>query len=144
MSRLFNPEQEKRIVEGITKLESNSTGELRIFVEDSCNGNLHDRAIEVFVEHGMQHTLNRNAVLIYIAVRSRKIYVWGDEGIHAKAGQGLWDQIFADLTADFKDSMFEAGILRAIEAIGSKLAEFFPRDGTEGNNELPDDIIYGF
>lgn len=144
MSRLFNPDQEKRILESIAQLERNSTGELRIFVEDKCNGNVHSRVMEIFANHGMQNTANRNAVLIYIAVRSRRVYIWGDEGIHAKAGQSLWDQILIDLVADFKDGMYETGVIRAIDAIGVKLAEYFPPDGSEGNNELPDDIIYGF
>lgn len=144
MSRLFNPDQEKRILESISQLERNSTGELRLYVEDKCRGNVHNRVMEIFANHGMQNTANRNAVLIYIAVRSRNIYIWGDEGIHARAGQSLWDQILVDLVADFKDGMYETGVIRAIDAIGVKLAEYFPPDGSEGNNELPDDIIYGF
>ncbi|MCO6461592.1 MAG: TPM domain-containing protein [Saprospiraceae bacterium] len=144
MSKLFSPEKEEHIKKAISQIEAQTTGELRVYIEDKCPDNVHERVMKIFEQYGMHKTKNRNGVLIYVAVRSRQLYIWGDTGIHEVAGQDMWDQILKNLSADFADGMYESGIIRAIEAIGIKLKEHFPRVERENENELPDDIIYGF
>lgn len=143
MSRFFSEEEEKRITEHIALVETRSTGEICVYIEQECPGEARDRALDLFVHHGLTNTLQRNGVLIYIATQTRVFYIWGDEGIHREAGQSLWDHVIADLGASFSRGEYEHGLVNAIDAIGAKLSYYFPRGDTELNNELPDDILYG-
>ncbi len=143
MANFFTPEEEKIIVDRIAHVEANSTGEVRIYMESSCDGDAKDRTLDLFVKHGVDKTVQRNGVLIYIAYESRVFYIWGDEGIHAMAGQNLWESIIKEVKMHFARNEYVLGLSHAIDEIGIKLATFFPRGESILNNELPDDIIYG-
>lgn len=144
MSKFFKPEQEKKIISAISNIESTTTGELRVYIEDKCPEDVHHRAMKIFEQYGVHKTKARNGVLIYVAVRSRQLYIWGDSGIHEKVGQSLWDNILKDMSNDFADGMYESGLLKAINAIGVIMKQYFPANGKDTDNELPDEIIYGF
>lgn len=143
MPRFFTTEEEQRVTEHIALVETKSTGEVCVYIEKKCEGELRDRALDIFVHHNLQKTLQRNAVLIYIATESKVFYIWGDEGIHHEVGQSLWDHVIEDLRIRFSKGEFETGLIEAIDSIGAKLTYYFPRGDSELNNELPDDIIYG-
>jgi len=144
MTKLFRPEQEKKIITAISEIESKTTGELRVYIEDKCPEDVHNRAMKIFEQYGVYKTKERNGVLIYVAFRSRQLYIWGDSGIHEKAGQSLWDNILKNMSNDFADGMYESGLLKAIKAIGVIMNQYFPANSKDTDNELPDEIIYGF
>ncbi|WP_416415999.1 TPM domain-containing protein [Klebsiella pneumoniae] len=101
-----------------------------------------ERAMAVFISLKMDQTTQRNAVLLYIAMDSRKLAIYGDEGIHQIVGQDYWDCTITQLTNHFKSDNIAGGIVEAITDIGSKLQKYFPY--LEGDkNELPDDIVFG-
>jgi len=143
MANLFTAEEEKIIVDRIAYVEANSTGEVRIYIESTCPTEAKDRTLDLFVKYGVDKTVQRNGVLIYIAYESRVFYIWGDEGIHAMVGQNLWEAIIKEVKMHFAKGEYVLGLCHAIDEIGLKLATFFPRGESILNNELPDDIIYG-
>ena len=84
---LFSKEEEQRITSAIKTAERKTSGEIRLFVEDVCfRDHPVERAEEVFQLFGMFNTKNRNAVLIYLAEKSRHFAIWGDSGIHELVG----------------------------------------------------------
>jgi uncharacterized membrane protein len=141
----FTAQEETRIVEAIRQAEQRSSGELRVFVEDVCERDHPvERAEEVFALHGMHHTEQRNAVLIYIARGSRQFAIWGDVGIHERVGFRFWESEKRLLLDYLRRDEACAGLCAVIEQVGEQLRAHFPLPpGHTNPNELSDDIIYG-
>lgn len=141
---LFTKEEESRITAAIRDAEYGTTGEIRLYVEDFCmRDSPVERAAEVFQLFGMFNTKARNAVLIYLAEKSRHFAIWGDSGMHERVGFQFWDQEKKLLQEHFVLDQASEGICKAIQMIGARLKEYFPSDENNDENELPDEIIYG-
>jgi uncharacterized membrane protein len=142
---LFSKEEEARVAEAIRVAEQGTTGEIRIFVEDFClRDHPVERAAEVFHLFGMYHTGERNAVLIYVAEKSRHFAIWGDTGIHDRVGFQFWDAEKQLLREHLQDDRAAEGVCEVIRQIGQQLQRHFPAlPGQTNDNELPDDILYG-
>ena len=133
----------QRITQAIKKAEGRTSGQIRVFIQ---RGEFEDdalpRAKKKFLQLGMEKTLARNAVLIFVAPRARKYAVVGDVGVHEKAGPEFWQRIVAMMRDHFKEEDFSRAIVRAINEIGKLLTAHFPRTG-DTINELPDEIVQG-
>lgn len=141
---LFTKEEEAQIVTAIRHAERGTSGEIRLFVEDLCmRDHPVERAEEVFELFGMFNTKDRNAVLIYIAEKSRLFAIWGDAGIHERVGFQFWEHEKQLMREHFQLDDAAEGISKAIYLIGARLREHFPTDENNDDNELPDEIIYG-
>ena len=82
----FTAEEQQLIIEAIQNAERMTSGEVRVFVESKCSYmDAIDRAAELFFQLEMQKTDDRNAVLLYVAMKDRQLAVFGDEGIHGCA-----------------------------------------------------------
>jgi len=122
--------------------ELDTSGEIRVHIENTCSGDVLDRAAFVFKQLGMNKTELRNGVLIYLAVKNRRFAIIGDKGIHAVVPPTFWDDIKAGMLDDFRENRFTEGLIRAIESTGEHLRKHFPRSVNDVN-ELPDDISFG-
>lgn len=143
MATFLTKEQEKTIVDAIQQAESNTSGEVRVHIEDRCKSkDPVERAKEVFGSLGMHKTALKNGVIVYVAVKDHKLAVWGDEGIHSKVGQSFWEEEIELLKTYFKAEDYESGLRDAVLMIGEKLKEFFPVQ-EDDINELKNDISYG-
>src|SRR5437879_6592478 len=100
----FNKEEQKLLVDAITKAELKTSGEIRLHLENFCFGSELKSAEKVFTKLKMHHTKERNGVLIYIATLSKKIAVVGDEGIHQKLGDQFWQTVVDKLIQQFKEN----------------------------------------
>lgn len=141
MAKFFKPEEEAIIKNHIHQAEERSSGEIRVYVEPKCKIELHQRAMDIFIKHKIYRTRQKNGVLIYIAYESHGIYILGDEGIHLKAGQRLWDHALMTMQSLFAKQQYLDGLTAAIDIVGNELRKFFPP--TQQENEIPDDVIYG-
>jgi uncharacterized membrane protein len=139
----FTKEEEERMVEAIRSAEKQTSGEIRIYMEQHCKFiNPLDRAKEVFVELEMFKTQDRNAVLLYIATKDNQLALLGDEGIYQKMGQVFWDNEVKLMLAEFKQHHFIDGVCHIIGDIGEALKTNFPY-ASDDKNELEDGIVYG-
>jgi len=102
-----------------------------------------ERATEIFTNLQMHTTKQRNAVLLYVAVKDREVALFGDEGIHQQVGTAFWNNQIAQMISHFKENNLTDGIVKCIAEVGSVLVEKFPYNSSEDKNELPDDIIFG-
>lgn len=139
----FTPAQESGIIEAIKKAEKNTSGEIRVHVENGHDDKdvLH-RAGEVFAILGMDRTELGNGVLLYIDLKHHRFAIWGGRGIYELVPEGFWDQTYNLARWHFKNGEITEGLCRAIEQVGEKLKYYFPyRDGDV--NELPDEISKG-
>ena len=141
---LFTQPEEARIVQHIRQAEYGTSGEIRLFVEDFCQSDHPiERAVEVFQLFGMFNTKQRNAVLIYLAEKSRQFAIWGDSGIHQQVGATFWEAEKILLRTHLQRDEAAEGVCQVITQIGERLCNLFPSDETDDENELPDEIIYG-
>lgn len=139
----FNPEEQKIIAAAIQKAERCTSGEVRVYVESRCSYvDALDRAIELFARMGMYATAERNAVLVYVALKDHQLAVFGDEGIHQKVGSEYWNNEVKKMIRDFNRDDYAKGIAGCVEDIGEALQKFFPFTDTD-KNELSDEIEFG-
>jgi uncharacterized membrane protein len=132
-----------RIVQAIHHAEAKTSGEIRVYIQ---RGKLTTdplvAAQQRFHRLGMQNTRERNAVLIFVAPRMHQFAVVGDEAIHQKCGEALWQSIVGKMREHFRNERFSDAIVDAIHDVGAVLAEHFPRQGGDAN-ELRNDVIEG-
>ncbi|CAN5581950.1 TPM domain-containing protein [soil metagenome] len=140
----FSEEEKARIVQAIQVAETETSGEIRVYVE-SKNPFVDplERAGEVFFKLKMQETDDRNAVLLYIAIKDHELALFGDEGIYKKVGAEYWDKAVKNMIAEISGNHLVAGMEQCILQIGQTLKESFPYQATTDKNELPDDIVFG-
>lgn len=141
-SDFFSAEQQNEIREAIRKAERKTSGEIRVHVETSLDGDVMDRAAWIFKMTGMHRTELRNGVLLYLAVKDHKFAIIGDSGINAVVPENFWDSIRDHLVERFSTGKFAEGITEAVLIAGEQLGEHFPRAAGD-INELPDDISFG-
>ena len=140
----FSEQEKKSIVQAIEKAEHRTSGEVRIYIESHCAGNDPvTRAKELFLQLKMNETAARNGVLLYLAMKDRKLAVYGDEGIHQKVGDTFWNAAVKNMLEQFNKKNFTAGITEIIHQIGEVLTTHFPYDEKGDSNELPDEIVFG-
>jgi uncharacterized membrane protein len=130
-----------RIVKAIREAESKTSGQIRIYIQrGELKGDPLESAVKKFGELRMHETTDRSAVLIYVVPRARKLAVVGDQGIHEKCGDTLWQRVVSKMTDHFKKERFTDAIVDAVRELGAVLSEHFPHQ-SGGQNELPDEII---
>jgi uncharacterized membrane protein len=141
---LFNEELQQQIVTAIRDAEQQTSGEIRVYVENHCRYvNPLDRASEVFAGLRMEKTAARNGVLVYVALKDRQLALYGDRGIHEKVGETFWNQQVKTILEHFNKADYAGGIANVVTAIGQALKQYFPYDGGTDKNELPDGIVFG-
>lgn len=140
LDQLLPPVDQERIVEAIRQAESTTSGEIKVHIEDRCpGGDPYRRATALFSQLGLQRTREHNAVLIYVAMGPRKLALLGDRGIHQEVGAPFWTEAVERMRTAFARGAFGEGIVGAVQAVGSRLAQRFP-PRPDDKNELPDDI----
>lgn len=141
---LFSEEDTRMIVKAIRHAEQRTSGEVRVYVESRCSWmDAMDRAAEIFFTLQMEKTEDRNAVLVYIALKDHQLAVFGDEGIHKKVGTAWWQQVVQEMLASFNKEDYAKGISECVIQIGDALTTHFPYERDTDKNELPDEIVFG-
>jgi uncharacterized membrane protein len=140
--KFFEKSEEKRIMAAIRLAEKASSGEIRLYVESNCPDSVEKRTVEIFKKLKMYMTHERNGVLIYVAMESRKFAIFGDEGIHHKMGFSFWTTEAATLKTFLSEDRIVDGLCQAVSDIGEALKAHFPNQSND-KNELPDTPVYG-
>ncbi len=135
-------EEEQEIIEAIRQAEKNTSGEIRVHIEQSSKKDIFDRAMEVFHFLKMDNTKQENGVLIYVAVEDRTFVIFGDKGINDVVDDNFWDSTKDIMVSHFKRGHFKKGLVEGILKAGEQLEQYFPWDKND-RNELPDSISKG-
>lgn len=138
---ILNREEDRRVVEAIKQAERNTSGEIKVHIENRCKGDVEERSLVVFNKLKLNETKLRNGVLIYLAVRDHKFAILGDEGINNVVGQGFWNDVKDLMLSQFKEGRFADGLEQGIQRCGEKLKTYFPYQ-SDDINEIPDEISY--
>ena len=143
-TEFFPPKEKEKILSAIKTAEQRTSGEVRVFVESHCRFvDAIDRAHEIFYGLKMQETDQRNAVLVYVALKDRQLALFADDGIYKKAGAAFWNSEVKVMLSQFNKENYADGIAQVVLEIGQVLSTNFPYEASTDKNELPDDIVFG-
>ena len=134
--------EEQEIVAAIGMAENNTSGEIRVHIEQTTSKVHFDRALEVFHELKMDETQLKNGVLFYFAVADKNFVICGDKGINDLVATDFWDSTKDIMVAQFKSGNFKQGIVDGILSAGEQLKKYFPKLA-EDTNELSNEISKG-
>ena len=129
------------LVEAIQTAEDHSTGEIRIHIDSTTEGNNAEIAFEVFKKLCKDQTAERNAVLFHVNFEQHYLTIIGDAGIHAKVHQNFWDRLHDKITQEFAKGNYFEGLKNAVLETGLELKKHFPITG-KNPNELPNEITF--
>ena len=128
----------------IKESEAAHVGEIRFAVEGALDGlplfkgqSARERAIEVFSQLRVWDTEDNSGLLIYLLLADRAVEIVADRGIDAKVSPQEWTAICQQMEAAFRESNYEGGVIRGVQAVTQHLVQHFPAGGHNGN-ELPD------
>jgi uncharacterized membrane protein len=138
----FTKENKEKIVAAIKSAEKDTSGEIRVHLENNHKGDVLDRAAFLFKKLRMHNTEKRNGVLFYLAVNDRKFAIIGDAGINAVTPENFWDVIKDKMLSFFKEEKFTEGLVSGIAMAGEALKKYFPYK-SDDVNELSDEISFG-
>lgn len=138
----LTPEEEQEIVKAIVIAEKNTSGEIRVHIEETSNKPPIERAKEVFSSLEMYKTEARNGVLFYVGVANKGFAILGDEGINNVVESNFWDSTKDVVLTHFKNNEFKKGLVDGILSAGEKLRYHFPYQ-SDDTNELSNEISKG-
>ena len=139
IEEFLSEEEEAEVVDAIRRAEKKTSGEIRVHIEKTSNGEIWDRAMEVFHLLKMDNTKEDNGVLLYVAIDDRKFIIYGDKGINAVVPKDFWETTKDAIASEFKKGNFKQGLIDGILRAGHELQAHFPWE--EGDtNELSDKI----
>jgi uncharacterized membrane protein len=139
VTRHLSNQDLESIATAVGEAERRTSGQIRVHIEERCIGDPIAQARQVFLRLGMQRTRHRNAVLVYLAMGDHRFAIVGDEGIHARVGQGFWDTVRDGLQRDLRAGRLREGVTTAVTEIGRRLGTHFP-DRPDDTNELSDAV----
>ncbi len=138
----FTKQQKDNIKQSIINAELDTSGEIRVHIENICKGEVMDRAAFIFKKLQMHKTKLRNGVLFYLSIKNRKFAIIGDMGINAVVDDNFWDNIKHQMLNHFRKNEFTEGLCEGIISTGEQLKKYFPHQ-KDDINELSDEISFG-
>lgn len=133
-------QDEKEIINAIKQAEKNTSGEIRVHIENKCpEEDAFDRALQIFEKLEMHNTELQNGVLFYVALEDRYFVICGDKGINDAVENNFWDATKDIVISHFKEEKYKQGLVEGILKAGEELKENFPYQ-SDDINELSDDI----
>ncbi len=127
------------IIRAINAAEKMTSGEIRVHIQSKSKEDVFFEAKKVFHRLKMHKTKERNGVLIFIALKSKRFAILGDSGIHEKVGNNFWNEVSERMAEQFKKDQIKEGIIQSITCVGEKLKNHFPRK-SDDKNELSNEI----
>ena len=141
-NNFFDERQKVDIITAIQEAELNTSGEIRVHIENELNGDVLDRAAYIFEKLGVHKTKERNGILFYLAFGSKKYAILGDAGINEKVEEDFWDSIKDQMSKIFSTGDFAEGLSTGIILTGEQLKKHFPYQ-SDDVNELSNEISFG-
>ena len=135
--------EEQEVVAAIREAENSTSGEIRVHIESSSNGDVDARALEVFSMLKMHNTRLQNGVLIYVSVEEKAFAIYGDKGINNIVSSTFWDDTITLMKTHFKKGNFKQGLVDGILKAGQELQAHFPWNTTNDLDELSNTISKG-
>ena len=141
LTDFLSKDDQTRITDAITMAEKRTSGEICVNITPKCGGDVMEVAEKKFNKLGLYKTERRNAVIIYVAYKSKKFAILGDEGINNVVPDDYW-RVEKDTLGKYLSQGKPAdGICEVVAQIGESLATYFPPVENDVN-ELSNDVSY--
>lgn len=135
--------EEQEIVAAIVIAEQNTSGEIRVHIEENNTKPSVERAQEVFNSLKMDATELKNGVLFYVCMNTKNFAIIGDKGINDLVAPNFWNSTKDLVIENFKTGQFKKGLIKGILEAGEQLKKHFPYNGEGDINELSNEISRG-
>jgi len=135
--------EEQEIIEAIVIAEKNTSGEIRVHVEENSTKPSMERAKEVFHNLKMDATELKNGVLFYICTATKSFAILGDKGIDDLVAPDFWNSTKDIVIEKFKEGQYKDGLIKGILEAGAQLKNYFPYDHDGDMDELSNEISRG-
>lgn len=139
-TKFLTENDEQEIVAAIALAEKQTSGEIRVHIEETSSKLPYERAKEVFEMLGMHQTALKNGVLFYVCIQNKNFAILGDKGINEKVASNFWDTTKDVVLENFKMGKFKEGLVAGITSAGEQLKNYFPYDEANDSNELSNEI----
>ena len=117
---------------------------MRVFIESHCKYvEPLERAAEIFYGLKMDQTAEKNAVLVYVAIKDHQLAIFADQGIHAKTGSEFWQEEVKHMITILTGKIMQPASQRSFRKSGKRCTSIFPYRSDIDKNELPDNIVFG-
>lgn len=139
IQRFFSERQETILVKNIQEAEKNTSGEIRVHIENTARMYVFERALEVFQELGIEETKQSTGVLLYIAIEDRQFAILGDKKINKSIPPDFWENTRQKMEQEFKQGRLLEGLCEGIKMVGEHLKLHFPavkHDKNEFSNQV--------
>ncbi len=130
--RMLGKDALARIEARVAASEKRHSGEIRVVVEAGLpfsyvrrGATPRQRAVALFGKLGVWDTERNNGVLIYLLLAEHAIEIVADRGLNRVVAADEWAEIAASMQNAFKSGEFEAGLLRAVDAVDALLVRHF-------------------
>ncbi len=134
---------EQEIVAAIVIAEKNTSGEIRVHIEENSTKPSIERAKEVFHILNMDATELKNGVLFYICTKTKSFAILGDKGINDLVAPDFWNSTKDVVLDKFKAGQYKDGLIKGIIEAGIQLKKYFPYNDETDTNELSNEISRG-
>ncbi len=138
----FTAQQQEEILQALRNAELDTSGEIRVHIENKSKGDTLDNAAYIFKKLGMHKTELRNGVLIYLSIENRSFAIIGDSGINAVVPVNFWESTKMLMINQFREGRFCEGLIDGITQAGLQLKKHFPHKAGDVN-ELSDELSFG-
>jgi uncharacterized membrane protein len=135
--------EEQEIVAAIVIAEKNTSGEIRVHVEENSTKPSMERAKEVFHILKMDVTELKNGVLFYICTATKSFAILGDKGIDDLVAPNFWNSTKDIVIEKFKEGQYKDGLIKGILEAGEQLKKYFPYNREGDMDELSNEISRG-
>lgn len=123
---IFTEDQQQQIREAIQEAELNTSGQVKVHIENHCKGDTMDRAAFVFEQLQMNKADLRNGVLFYLALKDGQFAVLGDVAINEKVEEGYWNKVSEMMLNYFRKGEYVNGLSSGVKEVGQQLKQHFP------------------
>ena len=139
----FNDDDLDAIARAVAAAEGLTSAEIRVHLERrlprAAKGDTLAHVRDVFHRLGMQHTRDRNGVLIYLALADRRLAILGDEAIHRKVGHAYWERVRDAMVEKLRAGSAREAVVAAVGDVAAVLQRFFPHR-PDDTNELSNQV----
>ena len=73
--KLISDSDEVRLIKAIKLAELQTSGEIRVHLDKTCNGDALEECKKKFAQLNMHQTKDRNGILFYLAIKSKSFAV---------------------------------------------------------------------
>lgn len=96
---------------------------------------------QVFMTHDLHSTTHRAGILIYLSLFERRVVVLPDAALRQAVGDALAKEVCEATQKELRAGRRIEGILGAVEVVARQLAEKFPENHDNQENQVPNRML---